>query len=386
MEHQEMQKESHTLKPAIQEESQDHFVLIPTLLALLDLLDVRHLIIEALLHPLEAIKAYTPQLNMGGRTFSPATDIPDLSGKVILVTGGRLFSRLLAQFILTQDSGNTGLGLESVRQLAAHNPSRIYLASRTPSKGEAAVEGIKKAVPSADIVFLPLDLASFDSISAAAKDLTSKSQRLDILLNNAGVMALPNGKTKDGYEIQFGTNHIGHALLTRLLLPTLLETAKQPGADVRIINLTSEAHNFARSANVLCDQRKLEAQGAWTRYGLSKLANILFTHELAKRYPSITSVSVHPGIIKSDLWAPNAQSNTFMKYIMMAPLVLTGQSIQEGAKNQLFAATGKKADLVNGTYYKPIGSASKGNGLAQDSKLATKLWEWTEKELDGKGY
>ncbi|KAK4694443.1 hypothetical protein P7C71_g3150, partial [Lecanoromycetidae sp. Uapishka_2] len=299
---------------------------------------------------------------MGGKTFDPAKDIPDLSGKVILVTG------------------------ESVRQLAAHKPSRIYLASRTPSKGEAAVEEVKKAIPSADVVFLPLDLSSFSSISNAAKEFTSKSQRLDILLNNAGVMALPAGKTENGYEIQLGTNHVGHALLTRLLLPTLLETAKQPGSDVRIVNLTSEAHQFARSADVLCNQKKLEEQGTWTRYGYSKLANILFTRELSRRYPSITSVAVHPGLIKSDLWVPNSQLNSPMKYVMTAALALTGQSVEEGARNQLFAVTGRKEDLVSGTYYRPIGSASTGNALAKDSKLAAKLWEWTEKELEGKGY
>jgi len=241
-------------------------------------------------------------------------------------------------------------------------------------------------VPSADVHFLPLDLSSFDSISTAAKDFTSKSQRLDILMNNAGVMALPAGKTKDGYEIQLGTNHVGHALLTKLLLPTLLETAKEPRADVRIINLTSEAHNFARSADVLCDQSKLEAQTTWARYGYSKLGNILFTRELARLYPSISSFALHPGTIKSDLWAPNAQSTSLTKYIMMAVLVLTGQSVQDGARNQLWAATAKKEDIVSGTYYKPIGSASKGNALAQDPKLAAKLWEWTEKELEGKGY
>lgn len=283
-------------------------------------------------------------------------------------------------------TGNTGLGLESIRQLAAHNPSRIYLASRTPSKGRAAVEEVKQAAPSTDIVYLPLDLSSFDSISNAAKEFTSGSRRLDLLLNNAGVMALPSGRTQEGYEIQLGTNHVGHALLTRLLMPTLLETAKQPDSDVRIINLTSEAHNFARSADILCDQAKLETQGTWARYGYSKLANILFSRELSKRYPSITSVAVHPGIIKSDLWAPNAQSNSIMRYIMQGTLVLTGQSVQEGARNQLWGVASKKEEVVSGTYYKPIGSASNGNALAQDSELAAKLWQWTENELESKGF
>lgn len=122
---------------------------------------------------------------MFGKSFSPDNDIEDLSQRVILVTGG-----------------NAGLGREAVYQLAKHNPSHIYLAARTPTKGEAAVTEIKDAVPSARISFLPLDLASFESISSAVEIFTSKSKRLDILMNNAGIMATPSGTTEEGYEIQ----------------------------------------------------------------------------------------------------------------------------------------------------------------------------------------
>ena len=119
------------------------------------------------------------------RPFSPDDDIKDLSQRVILVTGG-----------------NTGLGREAVHQLAKHNPSHIYLAARTPTKGEAAVAEIKEAIPSAQVSFLPLDLASFKSVSLAVEVFTSKSKRLDILMNNAGIMATPAGTTEEGYEIQ----------------------------------------------------------------------------------------------------------------------------------------------------------------------------------------
>ena len=148
-----------------------------------------------------------------GKSFNPDLEIKDLSGKVILVTGG-----------------NTGLGKEAVLQLAKHNPSHIYLAARTPSKGEAAVAAIKEAVPSAQITYLPLDLASFSSVSSAVKAFTDQSKRLDVLMNNAGIMATPPQSTEQGYEIQvshsctarepnladnylkFGTNHMGHAV------------------------------------------------------------------------------------------------------------------------------------------------------------------------------
>lgn len=106
-------------------------------------------------------------------------------------------------------AGNTGLGFETAKQLAAHNPSHIYLAARTPSKGEAAVAAIKEMSPTTKVTFLPLDLSSFESVSTAAQDFISKSDRLDVLINNAGIMAVPKGVTKEGYEVQLGTNHMG---------------------------------------------------------------------------------------------------------------------------------------------------------------------------------
>ena len=204
-------------------------------------------------------------------------------------------------------------------------------------------------------------------------------------MNNAGVIALPPDTTKEGIETQLGTNHVGPALLTKLLMPILLSTAKEPGADVRIINLASEAHNFARSTDVLLDKSKLNARSTWVRYGYSKLANILFTQELAARYPSIISVAIHPGVINSDLWIQNEHTSVVMKYIMAAGLFLIGQSVKMGARNQLWAATCKKEDIVSGGYYKPIGILSKGNSLVRNPKLAKELWEWTEKELESKG-
>ena len=283
-------------------------------------------------------------------------------------------------------TGNAGLGLESIRQLVTHGPKCVYLASRTPSKGEAAVAAIKKTFPSANIVYLPLDLASFDSISNAAEVFTSQSDRLDILMNNAGVMALPPGTTKEGYEIQLGTNYVGHALLTKLLMPTLLNTAKEPAADVRIITLSSESNVFASSPDVLLDKSKLDTQSAMTRYGYSKLATILFTQELAKRYPTITSVAVHPGLIVTDLWDSLRNTTFIVRWLMASSGFFAGTSVEVGARNQLWAATCKKEKLVSGGFYKPIGYLCMGGSLAQDPRLAKDLWEWTEKELEKNGF
>lgn len=154
--------------------------------------------------------------------FTPDTDIPDLSGKVIIVTGG-----------------SSGLGKESVHQLAKHNPARIFLGARTAKRGNAAIQEIESAVPSMKgrISYLEMDLASFASIQRATKTFQSQSDRLDILMNNAGVMAQPEGLTEDGYEIQFGSNYMGPALFTKLLWPTLQKTAEQPKSDVRVVNL-----------------------------------------------------------------------------------------------------------------------------------------------------
>lgn len=293
--------------------------------------------------------------------------------------------------MLTCATGNAGLGKQTIVYLASHHPSRIYLAARTTSKAESAISDIKHAAPNASIEHLPLDLSSFASIAEAARTFNAKEQRLDILINNAGVMATPYSLTKEGYEIQFGTNHMGHALLTKLLMPTLLKTAEQPEADVRVVNLTSMGHYMAPSGGILWDQKALENKLTWYRYGQSKLANILFTRELASRYPQITSVSVHPGVILTDLYA-SLQKNIFLKvavwiYGRMMPF-LPGhfKDTTGGALTQTWAATTAKGDLKNGQFYRPVGVPSGGSTYAKDAGLAKKLWEWTEEEFGKHGY
>lgn len=204
-------------------------------------------------------------------------------------------------------------------------------------------------------------------------------------------MACPYSLTKEGYEIQFGTNHMGHALLTKLLLPVLLETAAQDGADVRIVNITSMGHMMAPSGGILWDQAALEKQNTWRRYGQSKLANILFTRELAARYPQITSVSIHPGVIITDLYQ-SLRQNFFLKmgmwvYALLFP-VLPGhfKDTRGGALNQTWAATVGKEKLQNGGFYKPVGVLAQGSTYGRDMGLAKKLWEWTEAELEKYGY
>jgi retinol dehydrogenase-12 len=214
--------------------------------------------------------------------------------------------------------GNSGLGQESVLQLAKHNPSQIFLAARSQEKGQAAIHNIKEVVPKANITFLQLDLASFASIIEAAKVVNSSVGRLDMLMNNAGIMMTPPGTTTDGYEIQFGTNHMGHALLTNLLLPKLLSTAEEVNADVGIITLGSVGHLWAPKGGLQLETVQSEQRNFSTRerYGQSKLANILYSIELARRYPAIRCVSVHPGSVKTGLSRGLKES-----YPLAAPVV-----------------------------------------------------------------
>lgn len=310
--------------------------------------------------------------------FDASTSIPEQTDKIILVTGG-----------------NAGVGLESVRQLARHRPAKIYLAARTGAKFDLAIQSILKDVPEAKSVveFLELDLASFASVKAAAEKVLSENDRLDVLLNNAGVMALPPGTTQEGYEIQFGTNHMGHALLTRRLMPLLLTTA-EAGREVRVVNLSSAAEQIgALRGQISFDQLKTDMRNVHTymRYGQSKLANVLFTRELAKRYPSVTSVAVHPGRVRTQLLDTFFQKRTlagwlqgFMDAIVMMP-------VEKGALSQLWAASDNNKDkngqprVHSGSYYWPVGWKQAGSKLSRDAQLAGKLWEWQEKEFTDHG-
>ncbi|KAJ5118462.1 hypothetical protein N7448_010169 [Penicillium atrosanguineum] len=300
----------------------------------------------------------------GGVSFVPDKNIPDLSGKVILVTGG-----------------NAGLGKESILRLAKHKPEKIFLGARSESKATEAIASIKSFVENVEISWIPLDLTSTKSIQNAAEHFKAQSQRLDILLLNAGVMALPPGETELGHEIQLGTNHTGHFLLTKLLLPTLLRTAEEPDSDVRVVSLSSVGHNLAPAFEKILDQEKLKKVNTNTRYGASKAANILFAAELARRHPSITSVSVHPGIILTDLYNSMSGSSAFHALGSKA-IGMIGTSVPDGARNQLWAAVGaNKEDLVNGAYYVPVGNLKQHNCYAQSKDMGKRLWEWTEGEL-----
>lgn len=327
----------------------------------------------------------------GSISFDPATDIPSLAGKVIFITGGTCFAQMNCTSANTPPTGNVGLGKETVLRLAHHNPAHIYLSARTESKALNAIKDIQTAVPNCPpITFLQCDLTSLPSVQNAAQQFVRKEKRLDILILNAGIMATPPGTTEQGYEIQFGTNHIGHALLTKLLIPTMVETAELPGADVRVVSLSSAGHALASvTKGIDFSQLKTDMASSFTmtRYGQSKLANILFIKGLAKQYPNITAVSVHPGIVNTDLY----QSMSTWSILGGAVDMVRRRfytSVQDGAKNQLWACVARrgteaKGEVESGEYYTPVGVQGQGSRFANDEELAEKLWVWTEAELEG---
>jgi NAD(P)-dependent dehydrogenase (short-subunit alcohol dehydrogenase family) len=204
--------------------------------------------------------------------------------------------------------------------------------------------------------------------------------------DSQGIMATPSATTVEGYESQFGTNHIGHALLTKLLLPTLIKTAEKPGSDVRIINVSSIAQSMAPQGGIIFNTAKLCKLNQFRQYGQSKLANILFTKALAKRHTQITSVAVHPGLILTDLYMAKDKSNFIVKVAMgyVAPLFF--QLPTDGAYNQLWAATAPRDQIVNGAYYLPVGKITGGSSYAKDEELVDKLWDWTEQQFEKHGF
>lgn len=243
------------------------------------------------------------------------------------------------------------------------------------------IKQIHEINPNLAVTFIECDLASLTSVKNAAEHFASQHPTLDILMCNAGIMAQPPGQTVDGYELQFGTNHLGHALLIKKLLPLL-----EASADPRIVLLSSQAWGLHPRGGISFD--KLETTqditfgGPWLRYGQSKLANLVYARELAKRFPAITSVSVHPGIVGTGLANSLGIKEKMLVYATSWWRVLQPH---EGAFNQTWAATVDKAEIRNGGYYEPVGKLKDGklDATARDEGLAERLWDWTEEALKG---
>ncbi|KAK1722740.1 short chain dehydrogenase [Colletotrichum acutatum] len=292
-----------------------------------------------------------------------AGDIPDLRDQVIIVTGG-----------------NVGLGFETIRQLSKHNPARIYLAARSQDKAEKAIQELQQQNPKAtNITFLKLDLASFDSVKAAAADFLRKESRLDILVNNAGIMMTPEGLSWEGYEIQFGTNVMGPALFTQLLLPVIRETAKT-NRETRVVMLSSAAH--ARAPNDIYNFEEIRttmpSRATTQRYTMSKLADLHYAKALAEREKQVKVIPVHPGMVATNLH--HASTGMFLKPFLNAAIFFA-TPVEKGALSQIWAAV--SPDAKSGQYYGPTAKAESGSKLSQDRKLQESIFGWIQKELKG---
>ena len=282
-------------------------------------------------------------------------DIPDQSGRTAVVTGA-----------------NSGIGFETARALAAKG-ARVVLACRSEEKGREAEARVRAAVPGADARFEALDLGSLASVRACAEKLRAAEARLDLLVNNAGVMMPPYGKTADGFEMQLGTNHLGHFALTGLLLEPLRRT---PGA--RVVTVSSLAHFWGR-----IDWDDLQSERSYnpTRaYGQSKLANLLFMRELARRLElagsDTVSAAAHPGSTRTELQRHSG--------LMHAVVAVFSQAPREGALPTLRAATAP--GVRSGDYFGPSGFAgcigapgpARSSPRSKDPAAAKRLWEASE--------
>ncbi len=295
----------------------------------------------------------------------------ELGGKLALVTGA-----------------TSGLGAETARALASRG-ARVVLTARDLPKGERVAEGIRSSTGNAEVAVEELELASLASIRAFARRFLERHEALQILVNNAGVMACPFQKTADGFELQFGTNHLGHFLLTGLLAPALLR-----GAPARVVSLSSRGHQQSDVdfEDVGFERRDYEK---WQAYGQSKTANILFAVELERRLGGrgVHANAVHPGVIMTEL-SRHMEPADYERVRSRAGGKLVLKSVEAGAATQVYAATAPELEGRGGLYLEDCGvaevsdaqGASPGvRSYAVDPEAARRLWDLSE-ELVGERF
>lgn len=303
----------------------------------------------------------------------PALLSLDLSGKTYVITGA-----------------NSGIGLVTARQLARQGAT-VVMGVRRMQEGERVAAELRSAQPAARLHVLPLDLGALASVRSFAAEVLRQYPQLQGLVNNAGVMHTPFGRTKDGYETQFGVNHLGHFLLTNLLAPALLA-----GAPSRVVNLSSFFHevSMGRKSAIHFDDLNYERRpfDSWEAYGQSKLANLLHARELARRLQGtgVTSVSVNPGFVRTNLLTiPLPQ---WLQHLLVIPVLRLAGMIEpwEGAQTTLHALLAPEVVQQSGAYfsqvsrYKDKASRHGGwplrspNALAHDDAVAARLWQVSE--------
>ncbi|MCB1217864.1 SDR family NAD(P)-dependent oxidoreductase [bacterium] len=296
----------------------------------------------------------------------------DLHGRLVLVTGA-----------------SSGIGAETARALAARG-AHVVMALRNMQKGEEVAAEIRKSTGNEAVELLQLELGSLAAVRSAAAEFLSRHDRLDLLINNAGVMACPFGHTADGHEMQFGTNHLGHFLFTGLLLPALLRSGS-----ARVVNLSSRGHRFSP---VQFDDIGFEQRGydKWLAYGQAKTANILHAVELDRRFAAqgLRAFAVHPGAIITELGRHMSEQDIEQVMARIQDTDTLIKSIPMGAATSCYAATAPELDGLGGRYLADCQLAeinddpASAQGLASyavDPGNAARLWELSE-ELCGTGF
>ncbi|XP_049377233.1 short-chain dehydrogenase TIC 32, chloroplastic-like isoform X1 [Solanum stenotomum] len=273
----------------------------------------------------------------------------------------------------------SGIGMETTRVLALHGV-HVIVAVRNMENGKKIKENILKSIPNAKIDFMDLNLSSMESIRKFAKEYNSAGHPLNLLINNAGVMIPSFTLSQDKIELQFAVNHLGHFLLTNLLLENMKNTAKNSKKEGRIVNVASAAHDFAYSQGIIFDKiNDKESYNKFHAYGQSKLANILHANELAKRLKeegvNISANSVHPGPIATNIMRYN---NPYFTGIVnwIGRYVL--KNFEHGASTTCYVALHPQVKGVSGEYFSDNNIAiNKTTSLAKDSDLAKKVWEFS---------
>ncbi len=261
------------------------------------------------------------------------------------------------------------LGKETAIDLAKRG-AKVIIGCRSKQKGEEALVDIKEKSGSENVHLRPIDLASFKSIRAFAEGILESESRLDILINNAGIMACPFWKTEDGHQIQFGVNHLGHFLLTNLLLGLIEKSAPS-----RIVIVSSLAHRFPFSVD-LDKVNDEESYSAWSAYGVSKLANVLFAKELSRRLKdkNVSAFSLHPGSVSTELQRHSLRADAIREVLMQPYLKLCFKSPWQGAQTSIFCAVQEGLEKYSGEYFADCAVATT-SSFAKDEDLAKKLWD-----------
>jgi NAD(P)-dependent dehydrogenase (short-subunit alcohol dehydrogenase family) len=265
---------------------------------------------------------------------------------------------------------NTGIGLETAKAFAA-SPGTIVMACRNTAKGEAAAQAVRAIAPHADVQVLKLDLADLSSVRDAADEIVSRWDRLDVLVNNAGGMQSERRTTAQGFEMTFGVNHLAHFYLTNRVLGRLKYSAPS-----RIVNVASTAHKFASKGMQWGDLQSTKVFKPFKVYGYSKLANILFTRELAHRLvgTGVTATCCHPGSVKSE-FGHDGEMGGVLGWLNTSPIGGIGRiSSVKGAETQVYLATSPEVATATGGYYirKKLKATSKHGA---DDVAAKKLWD-----------